>query len=161
LPQDFPLGVRISFTDYVENGWDLKQSIELAKEFKKLGVDFVDCSSGGVSAHVIYHASMNNVDQIPAAEAIQKEAGIATAAVGKIVDPFWAEQILQERKATLIMIGRAFLDDPNWPLHAAFELGADHQFKLPNQYVWAIGANTAGKWRQTVLKDRNNNNKTK
>lgn len=152
LPNDYPLGVRISTTDYVENGWDVKQAIELAKKFKSYGVDFVDCSSGGIVSFVNYHGLSINVDQIPAAEAIQREAEIPTAAVGMIVDAHQAEQILQEGKASLIMIARAFLDDPNWAIHAAFQLGVvDTQFKIVPQYDWAIGKNTSGNWRQKLL----------
>jgi len=95
----------------------------------------------------------NNVDQISLSEAIHREADIPTGAVGGIISPLWAEVILRQNKATLILIARISLDDPNWPIHAAFELKAPH--RLPNQYIWSIGKNTSGHWRQTALRDRN------
>ena len=79
---------------------------------------------------------------------------IPTGAVGGIVTAQWAERILRQNKATLILIGRGSLDDPNWPLHAAFELKAtSHQ--VPKQYAWAVGWPTHSRWRDTTLHDRN------
>ncbi|CAG2167041.1 unnamed protein product, partial [Oppiella nova] len=102
IPEDIPIGVRISVTDYADNGWDIKQSIDFAKELKKIGIDFIDCSSGGVVSYVDYNFLNTNVVQLKGAQSIQKEVGIATAAVGKITDPHFAEKILQENGATLI-----------------------------------------------------------
>lgn len=153
LPEDYPLFVRLSCTDYLPEGegWDLKQSIELAKILKQLGVHLVDCSSGGNVDTAKYYFAYNNVDQIKMAEDIQREAAIATGAVGGVISAQWAERILQDNRTTLIFIGRVSLDDPNWPLHAAFELNATKWHQLPKQYVWSIGEKTSGKWRQTAL----------
>jgi 2,4-dienoyl-CoA reductase-like NADH-dependent reductase (Old Yellow Enzyme family) len=129
-PADLPLFVRISATDYVNKGWDLEQSIELSKKLKELGVDLIDCSSGGnVSAVRI---PVGPGYQVPFASAIRKQAGIATAAVGMITEPQQAEDILQKGEADAIVMARAFLRDPYWPLHAARTLGAD--ITWPVQY---------------------------
>ena len=74
--------------------------------------------------------------------------------MGGIVSAQWAERILRENKASLILIGRASLDDPNWPLHAACELKATN-YDAPKQYAWAVGEHTRSNWRQTILRDRN------
>jgi 2,4-dienoyl-CoA reductase-like NADH-dependent reductase (Old Yellow Enzyme family) len=156
IPEDIVLGVRVSVTDYVDNGWDVSQTTEFAKELKKLNIDFLDCSSGGLVSTVECHEINTNTVQIPAAAKIQKEVGIATGAVGKIIDPNFAEKILQDGNATLIFIGRAFLNTPHWPYHAADVLGADKQIKYPNPYSWAISPFSLGDWRKTVLKVNNN-----
>jgi 2,4-dienoyl-CoA reductase-like NADH-dependent reductase (Old Yellow Enzyme family) len=157
IPENIVLGVRVSVTDYVEKGWDVPQTVEFAKELKKLNIDFVDCSSGGLVSTVKYHGLNSNTVQIAAAGTIQKEVGITTAAVGKIINPNFAEKILKENTASLIMIGRAFLNTPHWPYHASDVLGAQKQIKYPNQYNWAIGPISLIDWRKTVLKDENNN----
>jgi len=157
IPEDIVLGVRVSVTDYVDNGWDVPQTVEFAKELKKLNIDFVDCSSGGLVSNVNYGPLDSNKVQIDAAGTIQKEVGIATAALGKIINPKFAEKILKDGTATLIFIGRAFMNNPHWPYYAADVLGADKQIKYPNQYGWAIGSLSFGNWRKSVLKDENNN----
>jgi len=157
IPEDIVLGVRVSVTDYVDNGWDVPQTIEFAKELKKLNIDFLDCSSGGLISNVNYGPLNSNKVQIDAAGTIQKEVGIPTAAVGKIVDPKFAEKILENGTATLIFIGRAFMNNPHWPYYAADVLEADKLIKYPNQYGWAIGSLSFGNWRKNVLKDENNN----
>ena len=157
LPQNIVIGVRVSVTDFAENGWDVKQTIELAKELKKIGIDFIDCSSGGVVSNVAYHALNTNEVQIKAAATIQKEVGIATAAVGKIINPYFAEDILRQDGATLILIGRAFLNNPHWTYCAADALGDEKTFKYPDQYDWCIGWKGLAKWRKDIYKDQNNN----
>ncbi len=122
-PSDLPLFVRISATDYVDKGWDLQQSIELSKCLKEIGVDLIDCSSGGnVSAVRI---PIGPGYQVPFAAAIRKQAGMSTAAVGMITEPKQAEDILQRGDADAIVMAREFLRDPYWPLHAAHALGVD------------------------------------
>ena len=123
FPAGRPVFVRISATDWVDGGWDLAQSIVFSRCLKELGVDLVDCSSGGnVSKAKIPIAPGY---QVPFAEAIRREADIATAAVGMITEPLQAEEILAAGRADAIVMARAFLRDPYWPQRAARELGAD------------------------------------
>lgn len=132
-PADLPLFVRISATDWVEGGWDLQQSIEFSKRLREIGIDLIDCSSGGnVQGAKI---PVGPGYQVPFASAIRKEAGIATAAVGLITEPEQAEDILQRGDADVIVMARAFLRDPYWPLHAAQSLSADMSW--PIQYLRA------------------------
>ena len=131
-PEKFPLAVRISCTDWEDRGWDLPQSIELAKQLKKCGVDLVDCSSGGTT--LTAKIPVGPGYQVPFAEAIRKEAGIATAAVGLITEPAQAEEILAGGKADLVLLARAELRDPYWPVHAAKALGAPEACKPAVQY---------------------------
>ena len=125
LPQNIVIGVRVSVTDFVDNGWDVKQTIEFAKQLKNIGIDWVDCSSDGVASNVEYGLLNPNEEQIRAASIIQKEVGIATVAVGKIIDPHHAENILKENGATFVFIGRAFLNNPHWPFLAADALASE------------------------------------
>ncbi len=132
-PERLPLFVRISATDWVEGGWDLGQSIQLARWLKELGVDLVDCSSGGTvpSASI----PMGPGYQVPFAAAIRREAGIATGAVGLITEPAQAEQIVATGQADAVLLARELLRDPYWPLRAARALGAD--IPWPPQYLRA------------------------
>jgi len=130
FPAKRPVFVRISATDWVEGGWDLTQSIELAKLLKAEGIDLVDCSSGGNLPKAKIPVAPGY--QVPFAEAIRREAGIATAAVGMITEPRQAEGILACGQADAIVMARAFLRDPYWPQRAARELGADMEW--PVQY---------------------------
>ena len=134
-PQERPLWVRISATDWVEGGWDLPQSVELARLLAALGVDLVDCSSGGMVPHAKVPLAPGY--QVPFAAAVRHEAGIATAAVGLITDARQAEEILQAGSADAIVMARQLLRDPYFPLHAARELGVDVAW--PNQYLRAKG----------------------
>lgn len=137
LPDSCPLIVRISATDWTEDGWDLPQSIELARRLKELGVDVIDCSSGG------------NVDgatipvgpgyQVPFAHSIRREAGIPTAAVGMITDPAQADRIVRRGEADTVLLARELLRDPYWPLRAARELG--QPMSWPAQYLRAAPRN--------------------
>jgi 2,4-dienoyl-CoA reductase-like NADH-dependent reductase (Old Yellow Enzyme family) len=129
-PATKPLLVRISSTDWVEGGWDLPQSIALAKELKTIGVDLIDCSSGGNVANAKIPAVPGY--QVPFAKAIRKEVGIATGAVGLITEPRHAAQIIADGEADVVLLARAMLADPYWPLHAASELGFD--IPWPVQY---------------------------
>jgi 2,4-dienoyl-CoA reductase-like NADH-dependent reductase (Old Yellow Enzyme family) len=130
LPEDMPLIVRISATDWVEGGWDLEQSIELCKRLKSEGIDMIDCSSGGTVPDAKIPAGPGY--QIPFAEEIRKRVGIPTAAVGFIVQPFQAESILTTGQADAVMLARELLRFPYWAFHAARELGVKVQ--VPNQY---------------------------
>jgi 2,4-dienoyl-CoA reductase-like NADH-dependent reductase (Old Yellow Enzyme family) len=132
-PSDLPLFVRISATDWVEGGWDLQQSIELSKKLRSIEVDLVDCSSGGLVRHA--KIPLGPGYQVPFAAAVRKEAGIATGAVGLITEPQQAEDILGRGEADLVVMARAFLRDPYWPLHAARALSVDVQW--PVQYLRA------------------------
>jgi len=132
-PKGAPLFVRISATDWVEGGWDLKQSIELARSLKQLGVDLIDCSSGGTVPHAKIPAGPGY--QTPFAQRIRHEAEILTGAVGMITSPVQAEQIIGTGQADAILIAREFLRDPYWPLRAATELG--QSISWPVQYLRA------------------------
>jgi 2,4-dienoyl-CoA reductase-like NADH-dependent reductase (Old Yellow Enzyme family) len=132
-PKGAPLFVRISATDWVEAGWDLEQSIELARSLKQLGVDLIDCSSGGTVPHAKIPAGPGY--QTPFARRIRHEAEILTGAVGMITSPIQAEQIIGTGQADAIVIAREFLRDPYWPLRAAKELG--QSISWPVQYLRA------------------------
>jgi len=127
------LWVRLSATDWAENGWDLEQTIELSKILKNLGVDVIDVSSGGGVAEQKISEGKNY--QVPFAEAVKKESETIVGAVGLIFDAQQAEKILRDNQADLILIGRESLRDPYFPLHAAKELGVDLDW--PNQYARA------------------------
>jgi len=134
-PVEKPLLVRVSATDCTEGGWDLPQSIELARRLRALGVDLVDCSSGGLVAHA--RVATGPGYQVPFAEAIRREADVATGAVGLITEPAHAESIVASGQADAVLLARAFLRDPYWPLHAAKALGVDVPW--PDQYLRAKG----------------------
>jgi 2,4-dienoyl-CoA reductase-like NADH-dependent reductase (Old Yellow Enzyme family) len=140
-PKGKPLFVRVSSIDDVEGGWSIDDTVSLSKELKQVGVDVIDCSSGGImgSATAATKTLLPRVPgfQLPFAEKVRKEAGITTMAVGLILTPLQAEEALQAGRADLIAIGREALYDPNWPLHAAAALGADPEFaRWPQQYGW-------------------------
>jgi 2,4-dienoyl-CoA reductase-like NADH-dependent reductase (Old Yellow Enzyme family) len=140
-PARKPLFMRVSSIDDVEGGWSIEDTVAFARELKAVGVDVVDCSSGGIlgSATAATRTLVQRVPgfQIPYAERVRKEAGLMTMAVGLILTPQQAEEALQAGRADLIAIGREALYDPNWPLHAAAALGADPEFqRWPVQYGW-------------------------
>jgi 2,4-dienoyl-CoA reductase-like NADH-dependent reductase (Old Yellow Enzyme family) len=132
-PQDKPVFVRISATDWVEGGWDLAQSVQLAQWLKEIGVDLIDCSSGGLilEAKIPFGPGY----QTGFAAAIRAETGIATGAVGMITAPAQAEHIIATGQADAVLLARELLRDPYWPLHAARELQAEIDWPL--QYVRA------------------------
>ncbi|HEY9283441.1 MAG TPA: NADH:flavin oxidoreductase/NADH oxidase [Pyrinomonadaceae bacterium] len=134
-PERLPLFARVSATDWVEGGWDLAQTVELAKRLRDAGVDLIDCSSGGIAAGVRIAAEPGY--QVPFAEAVRKEAGIATGAVGLITEAEQAERIVSEGRADAVFLARAMLRDPYWALRAAKTLGA--QAAWPAQYGRADG----------------------
>jgi 2,4-dienoyl-CoA reductase-like NADH-dependent reductase (Old Yellow Enzyme family) len=129
-PENLPLLVRISCTDWVENGWDISQSIEFSSRLKDLGVDFIDCSSGGTVPDARIPAGPGF--QTVFSDAVRKAAGIATGAVGLITAPTQAEQLLVTERADAVLLGREFLRSPYWPMFAAAELGVD--LAWPDQY---------------------------
>ena len=132
-PAHKPLFVRLSATDWVEGGWDLAQSIQLAKWLKAIGVDFIDCSSGGLIAEAQIPAGPGF--QVPFAAAIRREADIAVGAVGLITEAFQAEQIVATGEADAVLLARELLRDPYWPLRAARTLNAETAW--PRQYLRA------------------------
>ncbi|MET0624921.1 MAG: NADH:flavin oxidoreductase/NADH oxidase [Pyrinomonadaceae bacterium] len=133
-PDELPLFARISATDWVEGGWDLAQSVQLSRWLRERGVDLIDCSSGGLVPGARIPVAPNY--QVPFAETIRKEAGVATGAVGLINEPSQAEEIIATGKADAVFLARAELRDPYWPLHAARELGAEAHW--PVQYDRAV-----------------------
>jgi 2,4-dienoyl-CoA reductase-like NADH-dependent reductase (Old Yellow Enzyme family) len=140
-PASKPLFVRCSSIDDVEGGWSIDDTVAFARELKKLGVDVLDCSSGGIqgSATAATRTLLKRVPgfQLPFSEKTRKEAGITTMAVGLILTPQQAEEALQAGRADLIAIGREALFEPNWPQRAALALGADPDFaQWPTQYGW-------------------------
>jgi 2,4-dienoyl-CoA reductase-like NADH-dependent reductase (Old Yellow Enzyme family) len=140
-PESKPLFVRISSIDDVEGGWSLDDTVAFARRLKDLGVDVVDCSSGGIlgSATAATRTLVKRVPgfQLPYAERVRREAEVKTMAVGLILTPQQAEEALASGRADLIAIGREALFDPNWPVHAALALGVDPDFALwPEQYGW-------------------------
>ncbi|MFO0950322.1 MAG: NADH:flavin oxidoreductase/NADH oxidase [Isosphaeraceae bacterium] len=134
-PQELPLFVRISATDWAEGGWDLEQSVELAKALKGLGVDLIDCSSGALIPGVKIPVGPGY--QVPFASAIRSQAGIMTGAVGMITEPAQADAVIREGQADLVLLARQMLREPYWPIRAAHELGKPAPW--PEQYGWAVG----------------------
>jgi 2,4-dienoyl-CoA reductase-like NADH-dependent reductase (Old Yellow Enzyme family) len=132
-PERSPLFVRISVTDWVDGGWNLQQSVELARGLADLGVDLIDCSSGGNAPHA--KVPIGAGYQTPFAERIRREAGIMTGAVGMITSSVQAEQIIGTGQADAVIMAREFLRDPYWPLRAARELG--QSIAWPVQYLRA------------------------
>jgi 2,4-dienoyl-CoA reductase-like NADH-dependent reductase (Old Yellow Enzyme family) len=132
-PEHLPLFVRISATDWVEGGWTIDESVELARLLRAHGVDLVDASSGGLSP--LAKIPVGPGYQAPFAARIREEAGIATAAVGMITEPAQAQALIAEGKADLVLLARAMLRDPYWAVHAAAELGIDANW--PVQYLRA------------------------
>jgi 2,4-dienoyl-CoA reductase-like NADH-dependent reductase (Old Yellow Enzyme family) len=129
-PERFPLFVRISASDWVEGGWTVDDSVTLARDLSPLGVDLIDCSSGGIVPNA--KIPMAPGYQVPFAAKVRAEGRIATGAVGMITEPDQAEEILHDGKADVIVVARQLLRDPYWPLHAALALGVDVPW--PPQY---------------------------
>jgi 2,4-dienoyl-CoA reductase-like NADH-dependent reductase (Old Yellow Enzyme family) len=132
-PAHLPVFVRISASDWVDGGWDLEQSIQFARWLKPIGIDLIDCSSGGLVADARIPAAPGF--QVPFAAAIRTQTGIATGAVGLITEAHQAEQIVATGQADVVLLAREFLRDPYWPLHAARQLNADMAW--PKQYLRA------------------------
>ena len=129
-PADKPVFYRVSAVDWADGGWDLPQTVALCRELKKLGIDFIDCSSGGNVAH--QKIDLGPGYQVPFAAAVRREVGIPTGAVGLISEAAQAEQIVSLGQADAVILARALLRDPYWPRHAAKELKFD--LPWPDQY---------------------------
>lgn len=136
-PERKPLFVRISCTDWVDGGWTIEESVELARRLKAVGVDLIDCSSGGSSS--LAQIPVGAGYQVPFAERIRREADIATAAVGMITAPMQADEIVRNGRADLVLLARELLRDPYWPLHAAQALHKLDQTTVPPQYGRSFG----------------------
>lgn len=132
-PQELPLFVRVSATDWAEGGWGLEDTLAFAQALKVLGVDLLDCSSGGVVTEV--RIPVGPAFQVPFADAVRKQVGMATGAVGLITTPEQTETILQTGSADLILLGRVLLRDPYFPFRAAQALG--ERPEVPPQYAQA------------------------
>ena len=130
-PAELPVVVRVSATDWVEDGWNPDETVELAKRLKALGVDLVDVSSGGTSVNAEIPTGPGY--QTRFAERVRKESGIATGTVGMITEPAQAEHILRTCQADIIFLARELLRDPYWPLHADDDLGG-RKATWPAQY---------------------------
>jgi 2,4-dienoyl-CoA reductase-like NADH-dependent reductase (Old Yellow Enzyme family) len=137
-PEQSPLFVRISATDWAEGGWNADESVELARQLKMRGVDLVDCSSGGLVPNA--QIPLGSGYQVPFAERIRREAGIATAAVGMITEAAQANDIVASGRADLVLLAREMLRDPYWAVHAAQVLGVTASW--PKQYLRAAPQNS-------------------
>jgi 2,4-dienoyl-CoA reductase-like NADH-dependent reductase (Old Yellow Enzyme family) len=129
-PDDKPLFVRVSATDWTEGGLTPDDIVAVARELAARGVDLVDCSSGGAVPSA--PAGVGPGYQVPFAEKFRREAGVATAAVGLITAPAMADEIVRNGRADLVALGRELLRRPYWPLHAARTLGQGIDW--PRQY---------------------------
>ena len=137
-PAGLPLFFRTSAVDHVEGGWEIADTVALARELKARGVDVMDCSSGGVAGAVTAARVPRPMGwQAPYAEQVRREAGIAAMAVGLILEPAHANALIAEGKADLVALGREMLRNPFWPLQADEALGSDPGFDAwPEQYGW-------------------------
>ncbi len=129
-PERLPLTVRLSCTDWLEGGWDIADSVDLACRLKVEGVDLIDCSSGGNAPQA--PVPLGAGYQVPLSEAV-RGAGIPTAAVGLITAPAQADEIIRNGRADLVLLGRELLRDPYWPIHAATAL--KQPGPVPPQYL--------------------------
>jgi 2,4-dienoyl-CoA reductase-like NADH-dependent reductase (Old Yellow Enzyme family) len=137
-PKDKPLWFRVSAVDGDGGVWSLDDTVTLVRELKARGVDVVSCSSGGINGPLNYAIVPRQPGfQVPYAERIRRDTGILTCAVGLITEPEHAEDILQRGQADLIAMAREFMYNPNWPVHAARQLGVtDYLDLLPDEYAW-------------------------
>jgi len=133
VPDGMPLWVRISATDWAEGGWDIDESVELARLLAAIGVDLIDTSSGGLVRH--QRVVVEPGYQVPFAERIRREAGIATGAVGLITDPAQAEEIVASGRADVVLLARELLRDPYFARRAALAL--ESELTAPDQYLRA------------------------
>ncbi|SAK42662.1 NADH-dependent flavin oxidoreductase [Caballeronia arationis] len=130
FPDDRPIGVRVSASDWVDGGWGIEDTIAFANELKKRGVDWIDVSSGGVSP--LQKIPLEPGYQVPFAKAVKEATSLPTIAVGLITDPMHAEEIIESGQADFIALARALLYNPRWPWHAAAQLGST--VEAPPQY---------------------------
>jgi 2,4-dienoyl-CoA reductase-like NADH-dependent reductase (Old Yellow Enzyme family) len=134
MPDELPLFVRISATDWVEGGWDIEQSVVLAGRLKELGVDLIDCSSGALTPKA--RIPVGKGYQVPFARRIRDEAGVMTGTVGMITETNHANEIITGGDADLVFLARELLRKPYWALHAAQELEVEPPW--PTQYGYAV-----------------------
>lgn len=133
MPEALPLALRVSHTDWIEGGWTTEETVELARRAKAAGVDLVDVSSGGVDP-TRQRIPIGPGYQVPGAVAVRQGAGVAVAAVGLITEPEQAQAVVAEGKADMVLVARAVLRDPYWPIRAAVALGRPDAVKAPPQY---------------------------
>lgn len=133
-PESYPLWVRISVTDWVDKGWDIEQSIALSDKLKSVGVDVIDCSSGGTIPGI--NIPFGPGYQTEFAERIRREANIQTGAVGLITSPEQADHIIRTGQADIVLLGRELLRNPYWPHKAAKQLGQDKLWPVQYQRAW-------------------------
>ena len=133
MPEELPLFVRISATDWVEGGWDIEQSVELAKQLKGVGVDLIDVSSGGTVPQARIPVARGY--QVPFARRIREEVDIRTGAVGLITEPRYADEIITSGDANLVFIAREMLREPYWALKAQQALGEESAWPIQYGYV--------------------------
>ncbi len=133
-PEQLPLIFRVSATDWAEGGWNIDECVELARRLKELGVDLLDCSSGGAVGHAKIPVGPGY--QVPFAERIRRETGLLTGAVGMITTPHQADAIIRNGQADLVLLAREYLRDPYFALHAAREL--HEKPEPPIQYARAF-----------------------
>lgn len=136
-PDGKPMSVRLSSTDWAEGGWTLEDTIELSKILKAEGVDLIDCSGGGGTP--LAKIPVGAGYQVPFAEAVRREAGIFTAAVGMIAEPWQADQIVRNGQADIVLLAREFLREPYWPQKAAAALSKKDLSYVPDPYHRAHG----------------------
>ncbi|HMJ01410.1 MAG TPA: NADH:flavin oxidoreductase/NADH oxidase [Conexibacter sp.] len=135
IGEGVPLAVRLSATDWADGGWSDADTVRLAPLLGGAGADVVDCSSGGLTP--AQRVEVGPGFQVPFAEAVRRESGMLTAAVGLITEPAQADAIVREGRADLVLLARELLRDPYWPLDAARALG--HDAPVPDQYLRAFG----------------------
>jgi len=135
-PEELPLAVRLSSSDWAEGGWTIEDTVVLARKLKERGVDLIDCSSGGAAPGIKYPAGPNW--QVPFAEQVRREADVPAAAVGIITEAMQADAIIRMGQADLVLLGREFLREPYWPLKAARTLGKEKKLPWPAHYRWAL-----------------------
>ncbi|QUQ67509.1 NADH:flavin oxidoreductase/NADH oxidase [Kutzneria sp. CA-103260] len=133
---DVPVLARVSATDWVDDGWDVTDTVELARELVAAGVDLIDCSSGGATPTTDMWGPIGPGYQVPLAERVRRDAGVPTGAVGRITEPEQAECIISDGQADLVLIGQELLRDPYWPRRALAKLGGQPHW--PDQYADAF-----------------------
>jgi 2,4-dienoyl-CoA reductase-like NADH-dependent reductase (Old Yellow Enzyme family) len=136
LPDDIPLFVRLSCTDWAEGGWTLDDSVAVSLLLAAAGVDLIDCSSGGATRSATIPVAPGY--QVPLAARIRQESKIPTGAVGLITDPTQAASIIADGHADLILLGRELLRDPHWPHRAWSALNPDSPSPIAREYAWAL-----------------------
>lgn len=136
MPEDMPLFVRLSCTDWSEGGWTIEDSVKFAIILKREGVDLIDCSSGGSSRNAKIPVGPGY--QVPLAARIRKEAGIATGAVGMITEAQQANAIIAVGQADIVLLGRQLLREPFWAHHAWVELKPGTPTAIAKEYAWAL-----------------------